>query len=175
MDDYLSVKTKNDTDTGIYFSLANFSTDIYMKPISKFCLTTFKSQTDQLTYFEILKIVVIDQCNAISCGIKEFFFPLQKEVNFYGGVHVFVADHMGAIQNLGRLSPMAQFPSRFFSDDIDFQISSIIHPTLRVWKDSIEHKEKMEEIFLKQKKYGQITKMKDMAQKYGMFSCATCF
>ena len=59
VDDYLSVKTKNDTDTGIYFSLANFSTDIYMKPISKFCLTTFKSQTDQLSYFEILKIVVI--------------------------------------------------------------------------------------------------------------------
>ncbi len=42
IDDYLCDKTRNSSNTGIYFSLANFSTQIYFKPISKCCICTCK-------------------------------------------------------------------------------------------------------------------------------------
>ena len=63
--------------------------------------------------------MVLQPCKEISEGIEEFFFPLKKVVKFFGGAHVFVSDHMAAVKNLGRLGPTAQFPSRFFSDDIN--------------------------------------------------------
>jgi hypothetical protein len=151
VDDYLSDKSRNSSNTGIYFSLANFSKDLYLKPFSKFCLATFKS--NELDFNEVFSIVIWESIqNLINGTFATFFLPTQSIVSFFGGIHCFVSDHIGACEILQRLGPLAKYPSRFFCDNNP--IWNILKSEERILKKSLEEIKKIKDIEENQKKYG---------------------
>lgn len=162
IDDYLCDKSKHQSNTGIYFTVANFQTPLLLQRKSKFCLCTFAS--DGSIYQEVLEKVVLAPCKQLLQGWKCFFSLHQSEVFFFGGLHCFVHDHIGAVKTLMKLGPKATNPSRFFENN-DFSI--VQHPLEKPQLKTKKILEILQEIIAKQSTHGKIGYARELAKEYG--------
>jgi len=169
IDDYLHDSSRKKMNTGIYFSLANFPSKLYFLPKSKFCLCTFESESE--SYYEVLKKVVVEPCSKLvdkNNHFKAFFAPLQRELPFWGGLHCFVHDHIGAVKTLMKLGPQADNSSRFFSDSTTSQFHIIKHPNERSWISPKLFIENLTKISNMQDVFGKKGEAKELAKSIGV-------
>lgn len=165
IDDYLADKTKQVSNTGFYFSIANLSVEKQLSQISKYCLCTAASDSE--VYQEIFHKVIIKPIRDLEEGrFEAFFYPFQKTVKFFGGVHAITHDHIGAVKTLQKLGPKAKFASRFFANEQSF--ANITHPSQKEWIDSGETQLKMERISSMLQTHGQKGIGKNLAMNHGL-------